>query len=152
MTVNAPITPDVYEHGPVASLVGRYCDAVARFDVDAFSALWTEDAIWYIAGGDDRHGRPAITRLFRSARAPFELCIQETLSSIVDPSGRARWYVRELQWRRDGAASQLIGVYDDVLAGSPDDPRFASRRFSVLYRGPLEASGRLYEASDLGPP
>lgn len=141
-----------YGHAPVTNLVGRYCDAVARFDLEAFEALWAEDAIWYIAGGDDRVGRAAIVDLFRQARAPFELCIQEILSSIIDPAGRARWYVRELQWRRDGTTSQLIGVYDDVFAGPPGDPTFASRRFSLLYRGPLDASGRLYDAARLGKP
>ena len=99
-----------YSVADVTNLVGRYCDAVARFDIEAFAALWAEDAIWHIAGGDDRHGRDAIVDLFRSARAPFELCIQETLSSIVDPRGHARWYVRELQWRRDGRRLQLLDV------------------------------------------
>jgi hypothetical protein len=133
-----------YEYGPVTRLVGRYCDAVARFDVEAFASIWAEDAIWYIAGGEDRHGREAIVELFREARTPFELCIQETLSSVIEPGGRARWYVRELQWRQDGRTSQLIGTYDDTLSGPANDPVFSSRRFSVLYRGPCDLSGRLY--------
>jgi hypothetical protein len=141
-----------YPLAGVTNLVGRYCDAVARFDIEAFASLWAEDAIWYIAGGDDRHGRDAIVDLFRSARAPFELCLQETLSSVLDPAGTARWYVRELQWRSDGRQLQLLGVYDDTLTGPSDAPLFASRRFSVLYRGPTDLSGRLYDASQLGAP
>ncbi|MBW2498060.1 MAG: nuclear transport factor 2 family protein [Deltaproteobacteria bacterium] len=140
-----------YAFAAVTNLVGRYCDAVARFDIEAFAALWAEDAIWYIAGGDDRHGRDAIVDLFRAARAPFELCIQETLSSVVDPAGHARWYVRELQWRKDGRRVQLLGVYDDTLTGPSDAPLFASRRFSVLYRGPTDLSGRLFGAPTIGP-
>ena len=143
---------EIYKEGPVTSLIGRYCDAVARFDLEDFAAIWDEDAIWHIAGGEDRIGRSAIVELFREARAPFELCIQETLSSIFNREGRARWYVRELQWRREGTPSQLIGIYDDVFTGPPDNPLFASRRFSILYRGPLDASGRLYDAGRLGKP
>ena len=149
-----------YEEGPITRLVGRYCDAVARFDVEAFGALWADDAIWHIAGGDDRHGRDAIVELFGEARAPFALCIQEILSSIVEPTGHARWYVRELQWKpiesdQDGTshkARQLIGVYDDTFTGPAEAPLFASRRFRVLYRGPTDLSGRLYPSSTLGPP
>ncbi len=140
-----------YQYGPITNLVGRYCDAVARFDLDAFASLWAEDAVWHLAGGDDRHGREAIVELFREARAPFELCIQEILSSVVDPAGRARWYVRELQWHVGGKTSQLIGVYDDTLTGPLEDPLFASRRFRVLYRGACDLTGRLYDASRLGP-
>ena len=111
-----------YALAGVTNLVGRDCDAVARFDVEAFAALWAEDAIWHLAGANDRHGRDAIVELFRAARAPFELCIQETLSSVVDPAGHARWYVRELQWRSDGRRLQLLGVYDDTLTGPADAP------------------------------
>ena len=149
-----------YEPGPLTRLVGRYCDAVARFDLEAFASLWAEDAIWFIAGAEDRHGREAIVDLFREARAPFALCIQETLSAIIEPTGHARWYVRELQWpqeghkegRHDGRTRQLIGVYDDTFTGPAGDPLFASRRFSVLYRGPVDLSGRLYDPATLGPP
>jgi hypothetical protein len=140
-----------YEYGPTTRLVGRYCDAVARFDLEVFASIWAEDAIWYIASGDDRHGRKAIVELFREARALFELCIQETLSSVIDPIGHARWYVRELQWRKDGTTSQLIGVYDDTLSGPPEDPLFASRRFTPLYRGPIDLSGQVFDSSKLGP-
>ena len=139
----------MYEHASVTNLVGRYCDAVARFDLDAFASIWAEDAIWYIAGGDDRHGRKSIVEFFREARAPFELCIQETLSSVIDPAGSARWYVRELQWRKDGRTKLLLGVYDDTYTGPVNAPLFASRRFSVLYRGPADLSGKLYDPSKL---
>ena len=43
-------------------------------------------------------------------------------------------------------------TYDDTLTGPSDAPLFASRRFSVLYRGPTDLSGRLYDASQLGAP
>ena len=143
---------DAYDDRAVRNLVGRYCDAVARFDPEAFASLWAEDAVWYIAGGRDRQGREEIASLFREARAPFRLCIQEILSSIVGPDACARWYVRELQWRADDTVSQLIGVYDDTFKGPPEAPSFASRRFTVLYRGAFDGSGRLYGPSELAAP
>ena len=143
---------EAYDDSALRNLVGRYCDAVARFDPEAFASLWADDAVWHIAGGRDRHGRDEIASLFSEARAPFRLCIQEILSAVVGPGACARWYVRELQWRADDTASQLIGVYDDTFTGSLEAPTFASRRFTVLYRGGFDASGRLYDTSGLGAP
>lgn len=41
----------LYEYGPTTRLVGRYCDAVARFDLEIFASIWAENAIWYISSG-----------------------------------------------------------------------------------------------------
>ena len=141
----------VYEVEALRALVGRYCDAVARFDVEAFAATWGPDAIWHFPRGEDLHGREAIAARYREARAGYALCVQEILSSIVDPAGSARWYVRELQWREGAQGSQLIGVYDDTFCGDAEVPLFASRRFTRLYRGPADLSGRLHGTSQLAP-
>lgn len=141
----------MYDAEAVRALVGRYCDAVARFDVEAFGATWAQDANWHLPGGEVLRGRETIASRYREIRALYSLCIQEVLSSIVDPAGRARWYVRELQWREGTEGSQLIGVYDDTFCGSVDAPLFASRRFTLLYRGPADLSGRLHGTSRLDP-
>jgi len=141
----------VYEVEGIRALVGRYCDAVARFDVDAFGATWAQDASWYVPGGEVIQSRAVIVARYRELRAGYSLCVQELLSSLVDPEGRARWYVRELQWREGREGSQLIGVYDDTFCGDGDRPLFASRRFTLLYRGPADLSGRLHASSRLAP-
>ncbi len=139
----------MYEVEALRALVGRYCDAVTRFDVEAFADTWALDAVWHIPGGEALRGREAIAERYAEIRALYSLCVQEILSSIVDPEGRARWYVRELQWREGAEGSQLIGVYDDSFSGEATSPRFASRRFTLLYRGPADLSGRLHGASRL---
>ena len=139
----------VYEAEAVRGLVGRYCDAVARFDVEAFASTWAPDATWFLPTGQEIRGREGIVELYRETRSRYALCIQEILSSLVDPAGRARWYVREFQWREGAEGSQLIGVYDDSLSGAATAPRFASRRFTLLYRGPADLSGRLHGPSRL---
>lgn len=142
----------MFEPEAIRKLVARYCDAVLRFDAEAFGATWAPDAVWHIPGGDDVHGREAITRTYAEIRALYPMCVQEILSSIIEPEGRARTTVRELQWRPEGEGSQLIGVYDDTFSGPPDAPLFASRRFTLLYRGPADLSGRLYGPSRLAAP
>jgi ketosteroid isomerase-like protein len=142
----------MYDVEAVRRLVGRYCDAVTRFDPEAFGSTWAEDAVWFIPGADDVHGRAAIVAQYSESRARYAMCVQELLSSVIEPTGWARWYVRELQWRKDGDAllgSQLIGAYDDTFGGPSAAPLFASRRFTVLYRGPVDWPGRLRGPSRL---
>jgi hypothetical protein len=148
----------------VGDLVGRYCDAVLRADTAAFADLWTSDGQWLIAGRPPIAGPAAIAELFERTRSKYRLCVQEILSGVVDPAPAspdqsrwaARWQVRELQWgggeSGDDGAQQLIGVYHDLVAddGGPH-LRFAQRRFEVLYRGPIDLSGRLYTAPPLTP-
>ena len=141
----------MFEPEAVRRLVGRYCDAVTRFDPDQFGDTWAEDGVWHLPGGQEVRGRPDIVALYGDSRARFALCVQELLSSVIDPAGHARFTVRELQWPKDGEGSQLIGVYDDTYSGPPDAPRFASRRFTILYRGSADLSGRLFGPERLGP-
>ena len=130
--------------GAPSDLVGRYADAVLRFDADRFARLWTEDAEWVVAGGEPLRGRDVIVETFVRARSAFRLCVQEITSGYVDPPAGAHWQVRELQWRPDGTGSQLIGVYHDDLQAVDGVWCFARRRFELLYRGPIDLSGRLY--------
>jgi hypothetical protein len=134
--------------GAPSDLVGRYADAVLRFDAERFAALWTVDAEWVVAGGEALRGRAAIVETFVRARSGFRLCVQETMSGYVDPPAgddvSAHWQVRELQWRPDGTGRQLIGVYHDDLRAVDGSWCFARRRFELVYRGSLDLSGRLY--------
>jgi hypothetical protein len=138
---------EVPPDGP-SDLVGRYADAVLRFDADRFAALWTEDAEWVVAGGEPLRGRDVIVETFVRARSGFRLCVQEIMSGYVDPPAgaerSAHWQVRELQWRPDGSASQLIGVYHDDIKAVDGAWCFARRRFELVYRGSTDLSGRLY--------
>jgi len=81
--------------GQPSDLVGRYADAVLRFDADRFAALWTEDAEWVVAGGEPLRGRGTIVETFVRARSGFRLCVQEIMSGYVEPPGgagaRAHW-------------------------------------------------------------
>ena len=132
----------------VHNLVGWYCDAVLRNDVESFAELWTEDAEWCIPGAGVLSGRATITETFREIRSTYRLCVQEILNSVIEAvdsaTAHATIQVRELQWRADGTGSELIGVYHDVIA--LDDGgcyRFARRDFELVYSGSVDLPGRL---------
>ena len=137
----------------VRDLVARYCDAVTRFDIDAWAACWDAAAVWVVPGTGELRGRPEIVEWFTRTRATYDLCIQELLSGRVDvdvdgSTARARWYVRELQHSLDGSGGELVGVYDDAMACGFDDRWcFTRRGFHLLYRGRRELPGRVYRTA-----
>jgi ketosteroid isomerase-like protein len=141
----------MYSPDDIRNLAARYCDAVLRFDPACFASTWAEDAVWHVPGGQSIRGRDAIEAVFRETRARYALCIQELLSALIDSEGRARFTVRELQWRSDGEGTQLFGVYDDAVCGPADAPVFASRSFTLIYRGAADLSGRLHDVTRLAP-
>ena len=114
----------------VHNLVGRYCDAVLRNDVESFANLWTEAAEWCIPRGGVLSGRAKIAETFREIRSTYRLCVQEILNSIIealDPvTAHATIQVRELQWRADGTGSELIGVYHDATGVDVARPSIAT--------------------------
>lgn len=135
----------------VRNLAGRYCDAVLRGDRDRFADCWTADAEWVVPGGAVLAGRDVIVERYLELRRPFELCVQELLSGVIEPGERsgcdavATWQIRELQRRDDGRTNCVLGVYRDVMRRDDDGTlRFAQRRFDVVYRGPLDLSGTLW--------
>ena len=40
----------MYEPEAIRRLIARYCDAVLRFDRDAFAQTWAAAAVWHIPG------------------------------------------------------------------------------------------------------
>ena len=138
----------------VQNLIGRYCEAVLRADPSLFGDVWATDAQWIVPRETPTVGRDAIVEVFTRLRSGYRLCVQEVLSGVVEvedtaPPDRAsgRWQVRELRWHADGTGSELIGVYHDAVVLEDDVWRFASRRFELVYRGPVELTGRLYGIS-----
>jgi len=128
------------------ALVARWCDAVARGDVDAWARCWRGDGEWHLAGEAPVVGIDALTHVFATRRAELELCLPELLFGWVDGEGDAavgRWYVREVQRSRTGSGRELVGWYDDRIVRDRGEWRFARRRFWLLYRGPHPVAGEV---------
>ena len=71
----------------VRDLVARYCDAVTRVDVDAWTACWAVDATWVVPGTGELRGRTEIVEWFTETRSKYDLCVQELLSGRIDVDG-----------------------------------------------------------------
>jgi len=133
----------------VRNLVGRYCDAVLRADVDSFAECWSPDARWLIPGDGTIEGRASITAVFARIRPMYAQCVQEVLNGTIAHVGgddaSARWQIRECQWMADGTRSELVGVYHDTMSRGDDGVlRFTARDFELVARTAGDGSTRLY--------
>jgi hypothetical protein len=125
----------------VRNLVARYCDAVCRRDAAAWAATWAVDATWDLGGGRVTHGRDAAVRLWTTAIARYPWVAQLAPTGTVDISGdtgRGSWWVLELNHLDNGAGALHLGHYDDTYRRTDEGWAFASRRFAMVYRGPLD--------------
>ena len=67
----------------VHNLVGRYCEAVLRNDLEVFASTWTEHAVWSIPGAKTLVGRADIVREFGAIRGIYRLCLQQILNGQI---------------------------------------------------------------------
>jgi len=133
----------------VRNLVGRYCDAVLRSDIDAFAGCWSADARWHIPGDGTIEGRTAITEVFARIRPMYAQCVQEVLSGTISHVGgddaTAVVVIRESQWLADGTRSELVGVYHDTMSRGDDGAlRFTDRDFELIARTAGDGTTRLH--------
>lgn len=132
----------------VRNLVGRYCDAVLRSDIDSFADCWSTDARWHIPGDGTIEGRTAISEVFARIRPMYAQCVQEVLNGTISYVGgddaSARWQIRECQWFADGTRSELVGVYHDTMSRGEDGVlRFTDRDFELIARTATDGTTRL---------
>lgn len=125
----------------VRDLVARYCDAVCRRDADAWVATWARDCRWDLGRGRVTTGREATLALWTTAIAAYPWVAQLATTGTVEvrgDRGTGSWYVLELNRLADGSGALHLGHYDDTYTRTDDGWLFAERRFSMVYRGPLD--------------
>jgi uncharacterized protein (TIGR02246 family) len=125
----------------IRNLVARYCDAVCRRDADAWAATWAEDCTWDLGGGRVVRGRQAALDLWTTAIARYPWVAQLAPTGMVEVLGdtaRGTWWVLELNHLADGSGALHLGHYADEYRRTGQGWAFASRRFSMVYRGPLD--------------
>lgn len=125
----------------VRNLVAGYSDAVCRRDPAAWAATWTVDCVWDLGGGRVVHGREAALELWTAALTKYPWVAQLAPTGTVEitgDTGRGSWWVLELNHLQDASGTLHLGHYDDEYRRTDEGWRFASRRFAMVYRGPLD--------------
>jgi hypothetical protein len=90
-------------------------------------------------------GKSAIVELWVRETARYAVTVQLVANGTSDldegsGSGSGRWYVHEYNRLMDGAATILLGCYDDTYRRTDDGWRFVRRELSIFYKGPPDLS------------
>ena len=122
----------------IRNLVARYCDAVNRYDGEAWAATWTEDGRWLFL--DQVHqGRDTILAFWSTVMAQLDFAIMladNALISVDGDTASGRWYTQEIVRTRGEHGRTIVGVYDDCYSNSSDEWLIQSRRYHKLYEAP----------------
>ena len=123
----------MYEPEAIRRLIARYCDAVLRFDREAFAATWAAAAVWHISlhvrSGSSVSRRALFRRPAASAATP---------SAATGSSRVVRLALTPL--RRTPGRLAGSGLFPDLNQGL--DRVFPGRDVAVLVPGALVV-GRL---------
>ena len=136
------VTDDQFE---IQTLTQRYADAVMRHDADDWGATWAENGEWHM-GPEPIVGRDNIVTAWKGMMAGFPFAAFMVQPAIVDVDGdtaKSRTYVQESLQSADGNAFRVIGCYNDDLVKEDGAWKFAARRYTVLYQGPVDLSGEV---------
>ncbi len=127
----------------VTDLVTRYAQAVNRWDLDAFVALFAEDAVWQRPGSDELRGHPAI-RAFMESQPTQRVMRHVNGGCLVEPVDRtrARAWSQTTVYETLGtttvpaplAGPQMVVEYDDELVMVDGHWRIARRDTTVVFR------------------
>lgn len=129
----------------IRNLVGRYCDVIARLDLDAVGACWAEDGVWTVFD-EDVEGRAAIVERFGDLVSRVAWVVQHASSPLLEIHGdRATgvWQVVEFgrhhpRPETDGPGGLIqVGRYVDAYVRAADGWAFARRRFETLHASGL---------------
>jgi ketosteroid isomerase-like protein len=134
---------NIEEELAIRSMVSRYIDAVNRYDQADWTATWSENATWNLAGMELK-GREMIVGAWVGAMASFEFAIMSLNSGTVEIDGdtaTGRWYLTEHLKPKDDDAVMVLGVYDDSYVRENGNWVFSERIYNIIYRGPADYSG-----------
>jgi uncharacterized protein (TIGR02246 family) len=129
----------------IQMLAQRYADAVMRHDAEDWGACWAEDGEWHMGGPEPVKGRDAIVETWKGAMAGFTFAVFMVQPSIVEvdgDTGTSRSYVEEVL-DASGNSFKVYGVYNDEVVREDGKWKFKTRRYSVLYNGPVDLSGQV---------
>lgn len=118
----------------IDDLYASFADAVARRCADDLRPLFAADAT---VEGPTEPPRVDVDAIVSSMAAGFThwdvlLLVPQSLLVLEDEPLRTRWYVTEIG-RRAGEDVLYSGVYHDTIVHEDGVPRFARRRFDLLY-------------------
>ena len=122
-----------------------YADGVMQRDAQIWGDTWATDGEWHLAPGmEPVKGREELKAFWTGVMQcyPWVLhWVQPGMIVVDGDTATARFYVQENIKDAQDEGFRVAGVYNDELVRENGEWKFAVRRFSVLYRGPVDMSG-----------
>jgi len=124
-------------------LITRYAMAVNAWDLDAFVALFTEDAVWQRPGVAPYHGHAEIRAFMESQ--PTDRVLRHVnggvLVEVVDADHATAWSQTTVYEAHPAGplpaamtGPDMVVEYRDQLVRTPQGWRFARRDTTVVFR------------------
>lgn len=118
----------------IRNLAARYIDGVNRHDAGVWGSTWSQQGVWELLG-HRVEGRSAILQFWEAAMGNFSFAFMQLGSGTLEFGGgsaRGRWYLTEYLVGADGAAQQVLGMYEDRYVREGGEWLFAERRYTIL--------------------
>lgn len=128
----------------IQHLAQVYADGVMQRDAEIWGNTFTEDGAWYLGTPEPVQGREQLKAFWTQVMSGYPQVlhwVQPGLITVDGETATARFYVQENINPAEGDAFRVAGVYNDELRKENGAWKFAVRRFSAMYRGPLDMSG-----------
>lgn len=129
----------------ITHLAQQYADGVMQRDAEIWGNTWAEQGAWHLSPDmDPVTGREALKGFWTNVMAGYPQVLHWVQPGLIEVDGdtaTARFYVQENIKDAEGQGFRVAGVYNDELIREDGQWRFAVRRFSVIYRGPVDMSG-----------
>lgn len=135
-------TADIIE---IQHLAQTYADGVMQRDAELWGNTWAENGAWHLSPDmDPVAGREALKGFWTQVMGGYPHVLHWVQPGLITVSGdtaTARFYVQENIKDAEGNSFRVAGVYNDELIKEGGDWKFSIRRFSTMYRGPVDMSG-----------
>jgi len=118
----------------IRELVDSYNDAVMRFDEEAWSANWADDATWDTGNGA-MTGKDVFVPVWREAMSGFSFVgfFASAGPIVVDgDSAHATWYQQEFLHQKEGGKLNITGQYEDDYVKADGRWYFQQRIYKIL--------------------
>lgn len=129
----------------IQHLAQVYADGVMRRDAEIWGSTFAEDGEWHLSPAmDPVKGRENLKAFWSSVMAGYPNVLHWVQPGLIEVDGEqatARFYVQENIKDAEGNGFRVAGVYNDDLIKENGEWKFAVRRFSAMYRGPVDMSG-----------
>ena len=129
----------------IQHLAQVYADGVMQRDAQLWGSTWASDGEWHLMPGmDPVKGRENLKAFWSGVMEGYPNVLHWVQPGLIEVDGdtaTARFYVQENIKPAEGDSFRVAGVYNDELIKEDGAWKFAVRRFSSMYRGPVDMSG-----------